>query len=29
MEEKIRCPYCGARIFSKLRAETINKVRAR
>jgi len=29
IDEKIRCPYCGYRIFLKLRPETIKKVRAR
>ncbi|MBS3055164.1 MAG: DNA-directed RNA polymerase subunit P [Candidatus Aenigmarchaeota archaeon] len=29
LDEKTRCPYCGYRIFVKLRAETSNKVLAR
>jgi|YelNatPaOPRAMG01_1025707.scaffolds.fasta_scaffold34972_1 DNA-directed RNA polymerase subunit RPC12/RpoP len=27
--ENIRCPYCGSRIFVKVRPETIKRVRAR
>ncbi|MCS7106053.1 MAG: DNA-directed RNA polymerase subunit P [Candidatus Aenigmarchaeota archaeon] len=29
IDEKIRCPYCGYRIFVKLRPEVIKRVRAR
>lgn len=28
VKEKIRCPYCGYRIITKLRPKTIVKVRA-
>ena len=28
LEEKIRCPYCGHRIFVKERPDTLRKVRA-
>lgn len=27
--EKIRCPYCGYRIFVKMRPDVIKRVRAR
>jgi len=27
--DKIRCPYCGYRIFVKLRPEVVKRVRAR
>ena len=29
MEDKIRCPYCGFRIFIKERPEIISRVQAR
>lgn len=29
LEDKIRCPYCGYRIFVKVRPEVIKRVRAR
>jgi len=29
LEEKIRCPYCGFRIFVKLRPPVVKRVRAR
>jgi DNA-directed RNA polymerase subunit RPC12/RpoP len=29
LEERIRCPYCGYRIFVKARANVIKRVRAR
>lgn len=28
IEEKIRCPYCGYRIFVKMRPEVLKKVHA-
>ncbi|MDI6806780.1 MAG: DNA-directed RNA polymerase subunit P [Candidatus Aenigmarchaeota archaeon] len=28
-EERIRCPYCGGRIFIKLRPRVIKRVQAR
>ena len=27
-EERIRCPYCGGRIFIKLRPEVVKRVKA-
>jgi len=29
VDEKIRCPYCGFRIFIKLRPTVVKKVQAR
>ncbi|TAL47235.1 DNA-directed RNA polymerase subunit P [archaeon] len=29
ISDKIRCPYCGARVFLKSRAEVATRVRAR
>ncbi|MEM5802204.1 MAG: DNA-directed RNA polymerase subunit P [Candidatus Aenigmatarchaeota archaeon] len=29
IEDRIRCPYCGFRIFVKLRPEVVKRVRAR
>ena len=29
LEDKIRCPYCGARIVSKMRPEVVKKVQAK
>ena len=29
VDERVRCPYCGFRIFSKMRAKVVKKVRAR
>lgn len=29
IDEKIRCPYCGFRIFVKLRPKTVKRVHAR
>lgn len=29
LEERIRCPYCGFRIFVKCKPETVKRVRAR
>ena len=29
LDEKIRCPYCGARVFVKLRPKIVKRVRAR
>jgi len=26
--EEIRCPYCGARVFAKLRPKVVKRVRA-
>jgi len=28
-DEKIRCPFCGGRIFIKLRPEMVKRVQAR
>jgi DNA-directed RNA polymerase subunit RPC12/RpoP len=28
-EEKVRCPYCGGRIFIKIRPKVVKKVLAR
>lgn len=28
-EERIRCPYCGYRILSKMRPEVVKRVQAR
>lgn len=29
IEDKIRCPYCGYRIFVKMRPTTVKRVQAR
>jgi DNA-directed RNA polymerase subunit RPC12/RpoP len=29
LKERVRCPYCGARIFVKLRPKVLKKVLAR
>ncbi|MBI2084796.1 MAG: DNA-directed RNA polymerase subunit P [Candidatus Aenigmarchaeota archaeon] len=29
LEDKIRCPYCGQRVFVKLRPEVVKRVLAR
>jgi len=29
IEDKLRCPYCGTRIFAKQRPETLKRVVAR
>ena len=28
IDDKIRCPFCGARILAKMRPEVVTKVRA-
>jgi len=28
-EERVRCPFCGYRIFSKMRPEVVKRVKAR
>ncbi len=28
IEERVRCPYCGYRIFSKIRPEVVKRVKA-
>jgi len=29
LEDKVRCPYCGTRVFVKLRPEIVKRVQAR
>ena len=29
LDEKVRCPYCGYRIFRKVRAPIVKRVKAR